>query len=444
MLKDINIVKSFDIYLGVLITLFGIIGFARIVLDEPSKTSRFKLALIILSSSICYALTYVYLEGTLKTLVVCIINILTFKYVFKIDYPKAMFLTLMYVILLIIPDALTLIFLTKILNISKQVCYEVYASGVLSSTMICILFLGLTMIVKKPLRRLINYKLENSKKIIIFSILTFLCIAIIFYNAFGNIEFNTNLIISIFTMIIFVVILISLMKQMYENSNLTKKYEQVLEFMITYEDEVEKQRVLRHETKNAFLTIKAQIADKSKEKDIIKYIDSILKDDTKMKYEEYAKFKYLPANGIKGLCYYKVQEAINKKIKVCINISSRIEKSILSKLSIDEIKELGKILGVFLDNAIEASSISEGKVLGFEAYLIDNNVKIIISNSYDNKIDTNKIGKEKYTTKGKNRGHGLLLVKNIVNNNANRFETKTEVTDKLYIQNIIIKKSTEN
>ena len=240
-------------------------------------------------------------------------------------------------------------------------------------------------------------------------------------------------------MVIFVWILLSLINQTFANNNLTKRYEQILEFMTTYEEEVEKQRILRHETKNAFLTIKAQITDKSKDKEIIDYIDSILEDDTQMKNEEYAKFKNLPPNGIKGLCYFKVQEAEGKGINVSINISDRLPKSILYKLDIKQKKDLGKLLGIYLDNAIEASQESKDKLLGLEVYVLKGNVKFIISNSYKDRTDLNKIGNVKFSTKGKNRGHGLLLAKSIENSN-NIFTLENEITDKLYIQKITIKK----
>lgn len=42
-----------------------------------------------------------------------------------------------------------------------------------------------------------------------------------------------------------------------------------------------------------------------------------------------------------------------------------------------------------------------------------------------------------YSTKGKTRGHGLLLVKRILNEN-NRITSETKVTDMLYIQKIKI------
>ena len=427
--------KIIDSYFGILIMMFGIICFAKIILNEKIKVSKIKLALVILISSVAYTLLTLYADGVEKTLIIVLLNIITFMYLFEIDYSTSITLTLLYITLLLIPEILVLIILEIGVNIPKTL----FCGGIIGNTIIYILFLPLVYIARKQLNKFVNYKINKNAKILIFSILTFVCISVVFYNAFININPGINLIVSIFMIIVFICILLNLMKEMINNSKLIRKYEQILEFMTTYEDEVEKQRVLRHETKNAFLSIKAQLTDKAETKEIINYIDSILEDDVKIKNEEYAKFKYLPANGIKGLCYYKIQEAENRNIKVSINISSRIKKSSLSKLSVKEIKELGKILGVYLDNAIEASVKSEDKKLGFEAYLIDNKVKIIISNTYKGEIEKEKIGNVTYSTKGKNRGHGLLLVKEIVSNNK-MFDIETEITDSLYIQSLTIEK----
>lgn len=172
--------KSIDIYIGIIIMMCGIVGFARIILNEPIKTSKFKLILVILVSSIIYTLTYLYLTPTIKTLINCILQTITFKYLFKIDNAKSVLLTFLYVISLTIPDAMILLFFTKVLNISKEVCYEVYAGGMISNGLICVLFIIQTFILKKYLRKIINYKLENNTKIILYSILTFICIAVVF------------------------------------------------------------------------------------------------------------------------------------------------------------------------------------------------------------------------------------------------------------------------
>ena len=109
-------------------------------------------------------------------------------------------------------------------------------------------------------------------------------------------------------------------------------------------------------------------------------------------------------------------------------------------MNIKQQRDFGRIIGVFLDNAIEASSETEKKQLGIEAYItLESEFKLIISNNFNNQIEETRIGKEKISTKGKNRGYGLLLVKQLVEKN-NIFEIKTEIKEDLYIQTIVVKK----
>ena len=176
----------------------------------------------------------------------------------------------------------------------------------------------------------------------------------------------------------------------------------------------------------------------SKEPVLRSDIDEILKDKITVKQEKYAKFGYLPP-GIKGLCYYKVQEAENKGIHVSINISKKIKEFDINVLTLSQQRNLARILGVFLDNAKEASYVSINKQMGLEIYLEkDGRLRFIISNTFDNEIDTKKLGKQVFSTKGKNRGHGLMLVNYILEYNK-IFSLKTEINNNVYSQNLSIK-----
>ena len=156
----------------------------------------------------------------------------------------------------------------------------------------------------------------------------------------------------------------------------------------------------------------------------------------------YAKFGYLPANGIKGLCYFKTQEAESKGLKTSINVSPRVEKSFLYKLNNKENSDLGKILGVLLDNAIEGGIESKEKQFGIEAYFtLKNECEFIICNSNNSGTNITKSGIERFSTKGKNRGHGLILVNYLIKHNK-IFSLETKITNGLYIQTLKIKKST--
>ena len=135
--------------------------------------------------------------------------------------------------------------------------------------------------------------------------------------------------------------------------------------------------------------------------------------------------------------YYKFSEAEEKGLNVKLNIAKQVENSFLKDLNTKDFKDLTRILGVYLDNAIEASVLSEKKQLGIEIYKVKNDIEIIISNTYSNKVDKDKIGNERYSTKGLTRGHGLLLVKRILRNN-NRLTSEAKITDTVYSQTIKI------
>lgn len=431
------------LYINPIIMLIGVFFFGKIVLNEKIQISKKKFYLLLIIIIIIQTATYVNLKGFTKTFALTVINVIFYKNTFKLSIKKAIFLTFIYMVLLIIPELVELYILTNIIGMSREFCYETYAGSLISNLLICVLFIPMTFSLRKILRKLINENLENNRQIIIYSILIFICIGMLFYTLIKVFRFKDDIIIYIISITVLIGVLMSLIRQTIANNKLTKEYDQLLKFMTTYENEIEKQRILRHEVKNEFRTIRAKICDNQENKEIIEYIDEIVNDKYEIKQEEYAKFGYLPANGIKGLCYFKVQEAEEKGIKVALNISKRTKDSTIYNLSVKQQRDFGKILGVLLDNAIEASIESNKKEMGIEAYISSTKeFKMIVSNTYNNQVDTNKIGKEKFSTKGKNRGHGLLLVKQLINKNE-IFELKTNVQENLYIQTIIIKNKTE-
>ena len=94
-----------------------------------------------------------------------------------------------------------------------------------------------------------------------------------------------------------------------------------------------------------------------------------------------------------------------------------------------KIYEFTRILGILLDNAIEASSECEEKIINIT--IRNESAKkrqvVIIENTYTNKdIDTEKIYEKSYTTKPNNTGLGLWEVRKILrkNNNLNLFTSK--------------------
>ena len=96
-----------------------------------------------------------------------------------------------------------------------------------------------------------------------------------------------------------------------------------------------------------------------------------------------------------------------------------------------KIYEFARILGILLDNAIEANKDCEEKIINitFRNDTKNNRQLIIIENTYTNKdVDTEKIFEKGMTGKENHTGLGLWEVRKIIkkNNNANLYTSKTE------------------
>ena len=129
--------------------------------------------------------------------------------------------------------------------------------------------------------------------------------------------------------------------------------------------------------------------------------------------------------GVYSLLTTKYHEAEEKGIKV--NMSLLLD---LSKLNM-KIYEFTRILGILLDNAIEASDESEEKVINivFRDDAKNHRQLIIVENTYKDKtVDTEKIFNKGFSGKENHTGLGLWEVRKILNKskNVDLYTTKNE------------------
>lgn len=424
------IISSFIIIISSII-------FGKIIIDKKIQIKCDKFLIFVVVMTCLYMIIYLLLKDLSKTILIFFLHLMIFHYAYKINYKKSIFLSFVYIIVLMFADILVLLIATNIFQMSTEYCYEIFAGSLLGNIIVSILVVFVSYLFKNKFRKLLTIELEDKAKIIVLSIITFFCIGYFFYTFISEFEINDNFVSSLVVILFFITTLILVIRQTMENNKLKLEYDKLLEFMKTYEVEIEKQHIQHHESKNQLVTIKAKLLDQENNKNVIEYIDSILDENISINQTYYAKFQYLPSNGLKALFYFKASEAENKGITVTISISPKIKNSLLNDLSANNFKQLGRIIGVYLDNAIEASSLSNSKSMGIEVYKEDENIKIIITNSFDGEIDE-KVGNTIFSTKGKNRGHGLMLVNSIINSN-NMFYQKREIRKNVYVQILVVK-----
>ncbi len=135
-----------------------------------------------------------------------------------------------------------------------------------------------------------------------------------------------------------------------------------------------------------------------------------------------------------GLFLGKFNYADSKNVKV--NLKSFFDYSTINMNVFDFVK----IFGILFDNAIEAASLCEEKIVDIYVSIDFYNRKQVfdIKNTYiDKNIDTEKIFEKDFSTKEKKSGFGLWEVKEILKRYQNT-KLHTTKTDKLFCQKLEI------
>ncbi len=137
--------------------------------------------------------------------------------------------------------------------------------------------------------------------------------------------------------------------------------------------------------------------------------------------EAWKSLKNLEPMELKGFLYEKMLEILTKNIRIRVKIS---ENSIVHH---SEIEDLVRILGIFIDNAIEeVQGCSSGKM---EIKIVKKEKGILfeVRNTYCQMPDINRMGREQYSSKGDGRGNGLLWVEKYLEKREDLFhELKIE------------------
>lgn len=422
-------------FIGTFITTGSGIIFAKYILKEPIKAKKLHIVLIIIANSLIAEALYTLGFMTTKVIIVFLLNFLLFKIAFKLESSKSFMIAIIFYLLIFAGEIIFLVLTTNLLKISGNSVYVQYGATLLGNLFVSIIVLICGTLLKNYLKKFIDIKIPQT--FLVYWGWSCFCVVILLLSVVvdSKLSITTFIILGVATMILLTVFFS--LKQSYQHHELTLKYDKLLEFIKKYELEIDKQRILRHETKNQFVIIKSKIIDKDKESNIIEYINEIIEDNNqKINNSEYSKLGYLPSNGIKGLFYFKVSEADEHGIEIKININKQIANSFLNNLSSNTFNQLGKVLGIFLDNAIEGAEQSADKQLGVEVYCQNDEATFIISNTY---TASPSISINRRSTKGPNRGHGLLLAQQIIKLNP-KLSNETSVTESVYIQKLTIKK----
>lgn len=268
---------------------------------------------------------------------------------------------------------------------------------------------------------------KKSKSIIIFNfIFGFICI---FFQGILSVKYIDILPIE-FTFFNFICLLIYFVLSFFSLAKImklvttTQKLESAEEYNKTLHILHDNVRGFKHDFDNIVTTIGGYIKTNDME-GLEKYYSQLQEDCSKVNNLYILNPDIINNPGIYNLLTTKYSEAEEKGIKV--NLTFLLD---LNELHM-KIYEFARILGILLDNAIDAASECDEKILNivFRNESKNNRNIILIENTYKDKdVDLNQIFNKGITGKENHTGLGLWEIRQILkkNNNVNLYTDKNE------------------
>ena len=282
-----------------------------------------------------------------------------------------------------------------------------------------------------------SYEIMKKNELFLYPVMIVLIVIVSTAESYMNLALPVVLLTNLLMGIIFILVFLNMNITKEKYNMINNQYQTSISSLKEYESMIDKYRVNNHENKNELMTIRNMI--KAKDKNTIEYIDKLV--DNKVKDNERIMYKTskIPEGGLRATIYSKLTLMDKYKIKYTLDIANDVRTTDLINLGDDLVLNICKILGVFLDNAIDEVKKLRKKNIDIELYIMDNYLNIDITNNFKGNLDMNRLGNKNYTTKGDGHGYGLALVNKIISENSNVLINEKSINGDRFTQTLKIK-----
>lgn len=422
---------------GLFVTIFHICCWYKLLgVDVNLKQSKFYVSLLVLC--VFGTILAFTVPKYMKIIITIVLYLLMINfYLFEKDLKKSLCMVLISQIIVMISELILVITISLLFKSSIETFSMTMMGGLLINLFIAIL--SFMFLIPKSIKTIFNY-LDSSmdfmkKKEVLTYCIMIIAVAII-STAESYMNFPTEVVLTTNTImaLIFIFMVVKFAKSEDKYNRVNSKYQTSITSLNEYGNILDKYRVVTHENKNQLLTIQKM----TKDKNVIKYIDALLDEKIKDNEKVMNKTFKIPDGGFRSIIYAKVCKIDELKIKYKLNIANDVKTVDLINMNEYLVRDACTILGVYLDNAIEAVKELKKKNIFIEIYVMDNYLCFDITNNFEGVLDISKIVKPKYTTKGEGHGYGLALVNKISEENEN-IKNECEVVNNMITQRVKIK-----
>lgn len=424
-----------NVILSVCIT--SIMSYFSILNISNQKKNKSDFIIYNLIFILLFTFSCLYLEGLTK-LVFSIISIIVSLYLslFKKDISNSVYYAFAYEILASISEILISLFILLIFKLDgsgySNIPYSLLISSFLNNILV-ILFSKIRFISKNIKKINLSIKKNNKDWIYIILIMILMVLFITFnkYNMQSSLEYYISIVFVVFVVVSFVYVIYN----KFQKQAIEEKYNESMEYVLRYEKIINEQGKKNHEYNNQLMVIKGYINNPER---LSEYLDEVIGEHKTGQNYTVKQLGFLPDGGVKGLLYHKLSKMEDNNIKYYLYVDQNLKDKDIESFDLKTYRDLTKLLGVFLDNAIDAALKSEEKEIEVELKDKDDCLLLTISNTYDKNTDINKVGKSGFTTKGAGHGFGLSIVKDIAKTNSEIETFSSKESDK-FIQRYILK-----
>ena len=414
-----------DVFVGAFINSFVILYVSSKLLkckQEKNYNFIFKsmVSLVVLSLYIFFG--YVITQTVIRTILLFLMIILANYYIYhsyQFSLVKIVLVSFISWITAFLSEMIFMIIICGVLQINiDQVQQEILGNFIVNFLISFIFFLiGTNSFYIKFCSNIIN-KFENFKEkyLIIITLLTVIAFSIMVYLSYFKFNMTMTFLLNLIVILIYIYVIYKLFDEKEKATQMQNEYEELEKSLNEYEKMYQTQRMLTHEHKNE-LSVILGLAHKNNKK-LIQYLNKIADFSNDGNENWLSKLNYISDTGLRGLFYYKIQTMNQKNINVDLQISRNFTNSAFRNLTADLKPKIYKLLGIYLDNAIQAVSNLENRNILIDLYCKKKNGKkyilIAIMNNYNGKFDLERINEKGYSTNGKGRGFGLAIAQEII------------------------------
>ena len=339
-------------------------------------------------------------------------------------YSKVRWYSIVIVLMSTLLSYLTNFITVAISLYTENIIHNIYFYNIFHFSIFIILSLILAHLFKHLLIRLRYSYLYLSKKYYI--IISFvLAIAFIYFYIISqtnlqesnSLNFYAIIFVSITVLLSLVILLLSAfaLREMKYKRKL-QEIEAYYEYTLRIESINNEMRKFRHDYVNILTTLSDYIREDNMP-GLRKYFDEHIvpmKDKLKTRSIKMNGIEKLKVREIKGLITTKIIQAQEKRIPISIEVPDEIDRISMNTV------ELSRIIGIIVDNAIEASENLEEPLINIAFIDNEESVTFIVMNKCSEDIPKiHELFEQGFSTKGDNRGLGLSTLKELTDSNEN-------------------------